>query len=348
VLRPRPRRKSTTHLREGRRGGKERDFLYGPQRVADILSRLSDDGPRGDRAWLPADFLTEKDVLVMQPTSFGGTWSHGAMEEVVRLYLTPDDGSASTAEETTSTQSGRSDWLDRMNIVWPTQDFMSRASAANSAHKKIGTVSEEGDTNPAFVFLSSKSFNTIDLDCLSRMAVYEPHGLSQAWNRMPHIKSYARIVGNGNDSRIRKLAWFMLTSACLSQGAQGKPVKKRNFDDDAMSYSNFELGVLFCSRVQGRTGDRVYVAEAGGAPRTDDLSRGHEPESPTEDRFRNIELPVPYSLVPPAYCRSDEVQFHVTPYFHEISQGSLCGQFLLTPLGQKMSEGIVQKQNTSE
>ena len=58
-------------------------------------------------------------------------------------------------------------------------------------------------------------------------------------------------------------AWFMMSSACLSHGAQGQEDPDCRINGSMVSYSNFELGVLFCSRLQGDISDRIYAWNPG-------------------------------------------------------------------------------------
>mmetsp|Transcript_15045 Transcript_15045/g.22059 ORF Transcript_15045/g.22059 Transcript_15045/m.22059 type:complete len:166 (+) Transcript_15045:462-959(+) len=160
----------------------------------------------------------------------------------------------------------------------------------------------------------------------------------------------------------------MLTSACLSNGAQGKAVKDRCYDSDEMSYSNFELGVLFCSRIQGVTStDRIYgwdpdycnncccrdgkirVSVDDGSSSIEEKVEYHSSSSSSnrvtmqkkkkKKDVRFIHLPIPYNLEPPMYQEDeDDVDMWTTPYFHEIPDGTGCiGQMKLTPLGKMLA-----------
>jgi len=94
-------------------------------------------------------------------------------------------------------------------------------------------------------------------NCTTR---FEPSIPQQSHPLTPHIKSVARLFEG--DERALKLdygigkaesyfSYFLLTSACLSHGAQGIVKESVGCSDDTLSYSNFELGVMFCSRLQG-------------------------------------------------------------------------------------------------
>ena len=166
---------------------------------------------------------------------------------------------------------------------------------------------------------------------------------------IPHIKTIARVFG-GNDYRMRKdfgvgraeetLSWLLLTSACLSRGAQGDVPSQRAPGSNALEYSNFELGVLFCSRLQGdQSTDRLYcwkpaqcscshLKHAAGTHRSNSIGT------------RLIHLPVPFCWRPARYQEDeDETDFCETPYFHEIPKGTATdGRMLITPYGKALAD----------
>jgi hypothetical protein len=319
-------------------------FYYGRQRVAHILAGLS--GSR--QPWLPPIVLHKEDRLVFQPTSLGSEWNRRNMSEVVRSYLGLDD--RKTSQEHHTDQS----LLGRLDIVWPTRDFMREVHNSIEGRQSPDsvTVVEAGFSPPArldpdtpegeqasYLFLSSETFNKIDLCCLSQMVMFEPSVPNQhPLTLPPHFKSVARLC-EGGDYRLRKdygfkkceehFSWFLLTSACLSRGAQGEAEAKPRPGSDAVSYSNFELGVLFCSRLQGRTKtDRLYCwkpAQCSCARSTGGPSLIH--------------LPVPFCFRPSRYQEDeDDAEFCETPHFHEIPPGTgSVGHMLLTPYGAALA-----------
>ena len=142
---------------------------------------------------------------------------------------------------------------------------------------------------------------------------------------------------------VEYFAWFMLTSACLSRGAQGEEVNNsytllEPTGKQFMRYANFELGVLFCSRLQGNYDtDRLYACSTTSVVENASRVTRH-PFSASAARI--IPLPVPYLVRrPPAYQQDeDEADLTVTPYFHEISEGTgAAGHMLLTPLGKQIA-----------
>lgn len=88
------------------------------------------------------------------------------------------------------------------------------------------------------------------------------------------------------------VSWLMLTSSCLSRGAQGYMVENRDLASDGMHYANFELGVVFVSKLTGGEDDVLYVTKGrnGG-----DDGMG-ENEEVVRSGVRIISLPVPYDI----------------------------------------------------
>jgi hypothetical protein len=233
--------------------------------------------------------------------------------------------------------------MERMDIMWPTTEFIKRIQKSKEPAKSAAPENDEDAGDGAgFLFLSSQSFNTIDIDCISRMAQYEhssPRQISPL--RCPHFKSYARLF-EGNEYELRQkhkvgkaaeiFTWFLMTSACLSRGAQGFPTADRMEGSDQVSYANFELGILFCSKLQQHSGDsaepeRVYC---------------FKPNQCACERYQHrtnkklIHLPIPYAMRGQPY-QADEEEAHMckTPYFHEITPETACvGLMALTPFGK--------------
>lgn len=239
------------------------------------------------------------------------------------------------------------DILDTLDIYWPSMSFFKSIAEQKSKRRKLNETVEKEIEDYAkhdpmqgfYCFHSSQNFNTNDISVISRMVQYIPPDIPQIPATLcPHIKTVARILGDyyENDSRFEhSFSWFMLTSACLSRGAQGRIPEMRGFESDAdsMQYSNFELGVMFCSStgsgVPGRS--RLY----GFRPK-ECRCLDNAPGS-----FGNlVHLPVPYQLrAPPYQPDEDEATMCETPFFHELSEGiGSAGHMSLTPLGKKINE----------
>jgi len=303
--------------------------LVGRHAIASIVSDLL----AGPTPSIPSSLVSDRDRLIFQTTSFGADWTTQKMEDMVCSYMN------NTGE------------LDRFDIVWPTEHFIEEAAAIlgldRSSPRSVingnlfaaGMARSKQDDDQKMVFgypfLSSETFNRTPLECLSQFAMFETSVPRQHPTvTIPHFKSVCRLF-DGSDYRIRKdfycgraeeyYSWFLLTSACLSRGAQGEAVE---IAPETASFANFELGVLFTSRLKGdRSSDRVYCWKPSCCG-----CYGKQP--------RMIHLPIPFSLRPPRYQEeSEEAQFCEVPWFHEVTAGSAaCGNMRLTPLGAAVAK----------
>ena len=360
-------------------------ITYGPQRVAYVLSRVMDKGhisvacatiPRGldiashggqaaVTSWLPPSLLTKAERIVIQPTSISGTWDRWELETVAKSILEPYWKSESKSDSNSP--------VDLVDIIWPTMghfDSMREKRQILSAKHQVklsaisSNKSKKNTRGPCHVFLSSIAFSKLDRVCISRMALFEPSNqphMKSYESTSLHFKSFCRMLKlaenkgtaygdrKKNQSRSKEqIAWFMLTSACLSKGAQGQPTPYRSPDSDSMSYANFELGVLFCSRILGdRLNDRLYVndnefsggCQCGSGKRWyKDLLKKDEPNKPPAflNSVRKIHLPIPYQLRPKPYQQDPDSDFmSFTPYLHEVLPGTgAVGNMKLTPYGR--------------
>ena len=292
---------------------RKQPFLYGRQRVQSIIA--SQQFP----------IKHKSDLLLMQPTSFGGSWKRGELADVVRSYMgyTPQKKVYWNDQEL----------LERVKIIWPSKAFIEDTIQPKADTKRdLPENSEHGDS---FCFLSSTLFNSCEVSCISRMARYANSNPCQRPTALaPHFKSVARLCRN-RDAILNKccqpadqfFSWFLLTSACFSHGAQGK----RSNPVSPISYGNFELGVLFLSQLQpgrgGRKGDRIYCFRPNGC-------------SCQKLGSRLIHLPVPYSLDAQLYFENEEdAVMQETPFLHEIADESRCvGNMLRTPYGLSQQE----------
>jgi hypothetical protein len=351
-----------------------------------------------DTSWFPPSLVGANDRLVIQPTSLGGNWTRSDMEVVVKSYLRPhwefprhnanDDGGTPMEEEDGP--------LNVMDIVWPSMECIDALSkrrrsilekrqpelaAASSTTDEGENSEEEGGETPHF--LSSISFAKLDRSCISRLSLFTLvpiKGMPYTPTSI-HFKSICRLLRltdttekanksvmvstnnqqsseNGVPATKEYLSWFMLTSACLSRGAQGRPTPHSDPASDAMSYMNFELGILFCSRLMGdNVHDRIYVSDpshtigcqCGKGPRwyksrflrtNGGVSSGGEEVNGFLECVRKVHLPVPYHLRPMLYRTDpDSDQMDYTPFMHDIPPGTECvGNMKLTPLGRSKME----------
>mmetsp|Transcript_17221 Transcript_17221/g.19932 ORF Transcript_17221/g.19932 Transcript_17221/m.19932 type:complete len:867 (+) Transcript_17221:123-2723(+) len=339
-----PGRFSTKHLSKISGESEERfdrRIFYGPQRVSDILHRCK------LQNWLPSDDA-KNDKLIFQTTSFGSHWKNNQFIYLIKQYMALD-GDLSCIEDQAD------DVLKQAHIVWPTKKEMKRIR--NNTKANFGDMSDEDppEDGQHFVFLSTEAFNEIDLSVLSCMTQYEVPKLSPInFSLSPHIKTYARVMHskkkyvNGFQKMIHKnkknedtdLAWVMLTSACLSRGAQGYTVKKNGFEaNDERGYTNFELGVIFCSRLEGKSStDRLYRCYSNTS--CDCAETQTWMKNDGKQYFPYIvHLPIPYEMNSKTYQSEpdgDSYQFLEDPYFNEITSKSIVkGNMSLTPCGKK-------------
>jgi len=359
---------------------------------------------QADMEWLPPSLIAAKEQLVMQPTSMGGNWTREEFEGIVRTYLRPhwtrpNHGNHLGEDEGVDAENGA---LEVVDLVWPSMEYFETLRSkrralwkkhikeVSSITKRRTYINDEGGECP--VFLSSVSFSNLDRSCISRMALFTPlPNIMMYTSASLHFKSICRLLQMNHkesqavsklDSKQRRdqrhsssdsreyLSWFMLTSACLSKGAQGQPTPYRDPSSDVMSYSNFELGVLFCSRMVGDNKfDRLYVSDDGSshtcgcqcgkgkrfykphasANQTRPREKGHgknnsnsthnNQHSSLLESVKKVHLPVPYQLRPRSYQEDAESDFmSFTPYMHDIPEGTGCmGNMKLTPFGQKVA-----------
>lgn len=320
---------NTIHLSKNHHGGKS--FLYGSQRVADIWNRLT----TLSSPWIPPSFIHEHDRLVAQPTSLGGYWSRENIIPLIKRYL--GDVSASQKKSL----------IDRLDIVWPSDDFIENVRKENDTNCPIIPMTDAPKPDQmkslgiGIVFLSAKVFNSLDLSVISRLGKYQQ--TCPLPNRVPHFKSYARIF-EGNDYCLRNkyqlkgkaaeiFPWYLLTSACFSRGAQGDTMHQADNVQHMVSYTNFELGVLFCSRLEKEKNisNRIYCWKPNEC--SCQQSQSNRPW---------VHLPIPYALRPVPYVaeNNDDVSLNSMPFFHEIDPPELIsvGKMTLTPWGKNQAQ----------
>ena len=230
------------------------------------------------------------------------------------------------------------DVLGRMAIIWPSWEFLAtftekvadkRPPKRESRRNQSKVLCEKGEVEDfdCFVFLSAATFNTLDMECIHRLAHFRTSHPCQFSSEplTPHFKSITRICKDPsvckNESRKETFSWFLLTSACLSMGAQGK-VEKEGKPDETITYANFELGVLFTSERAEKQSGRLYCF--GPLDCTSDATKASN----------LIHLPIPYSLQPIFYLEENEATMNSMPYFHEVRATDIGGNFLCTPYKQ--------------
>ena len=111
-----------------------------------------------------------------------------------------------------------------------------------------------------------------------------------------------------------------------------------------MNYKNFELGVMFSSKVTGGSQDRLYVSDPNHVCGCQCGSNGKQKQAngnallsirSIKRDTRNVRLPVPYELRARSYQENPMSNMMTcTPYMHII--GRYTGNMMLTPLGQQV------------
>jgi hypothetical protein len=347
-----------------------------------------------DVHWLPPTLVSSMDRLVLQPTSLGGNWTRDDLELVVKSYLHPHWDFPKVDAMIDKVP------LLLMDIVWPSMDYFDTITKLRQVirrknpnlmkliAKQCTDVKENREYGESHVFLSSVSFAKLDRSCISRMALF-----THLPNVMPyksasiHIKSVCRLLRfNGVDSfaacqrRVKSdennkaslesreyLSWFLLTSSCLSRGAQGSPTPHRDPASDQMTYTNFELGILFCSRAVGdNKHDRQYVSDpnhitgcqCGQVNKWVTGNRWYKPHLILQagevnsflECVKKVHLPIPYLLRPMPYQNDpDSDLMSNTPYMHEICEGTgFVGNMKLTPLGQQIARDAEKEERSMD
>jgi len=127
------------------------------------------------------------------------------------------------------------------------------------------------------------------------------------WKTRMHSQSsprngYSHLHPSTNN---RSAQWTMLTSSCMSRGAQGFPMEGRGLEDDRQQYSNFELGVFFTSDFSADD-TKEHVVYASG--RNFDGYEHH-------NKHKVIRVPVPFNMDAPLYCEPGTNDYSECPLF---------------------------------
>ena len=159
----------------------KRTFLYGRQRVADIVARAS--LPKDIRSrkkskrcpWCPETLLSNNDRVIIQPTSLGA-FQQNDLSDVARYYLGWDDPIPKQRQKFDTHNNQKI--LDRTDIVWPSQrlitqihrSFKEKCKWTKSPTSVVTNELEVTDweTMP-FLFLCPENFNASAEPCLARM-----------------------------------------------------------------------------------------------------------------------------------------------------------------------------------
>lgn len=276
----------------------------------------------------------KKDRLLVQPTSFGGNWKQQEMADMTRSYLSLD--------KTTEGYWDDESILRRMNVLWPSRTFLENIRRTPDKHLCMGEVEDfpmkDENDDGGVVFMSSQSFNSCEMPCIARMSRLQWSDPPQRRTMLvPHFKSICRVVrkpacltskyGFENAAASHYFSWFLMTSACLSLGAQGQRDRFSVSSKNTIRFANFELGILFTSRVE-KTSKVLYTFQPQKCS-----CRSLHPKQ------KVIHLPVPFSLqVDPYFATNkdgeEECFMQETPFLHQVQAGTRCvGNMMMTPYG---------------
>ncbi|OEU17809.1 hypothetical protein FRACYDRAFT_238235 [Fragilariopsis cylindrus CCMP1102] len=164
--------------------------------------------------------------------------------------------------------------------------------------------------------------------------------------KSPHFKSIARLFQNHAAMHKRNVppadayfSWFLMTSACLSHGAQGAVV-----DEDVVAKIRREY--------ENDPSSRPISTSSSKSSSPSSLSPSPSPSSLPE----LVHLPVPYNIRPESYFEQQQGDddghdlplMKYDPFFHEISDDNRCvGNMLLTPFGKNEVQQMLLEDNAS-
>jgi Tyrosyl-DNA phosphodiesterase len=281
----------------------------------------------------------KSDHLFLQPTSFGGNWKQKEMADIVRSYLTLD--------RTTEGYWDDEKILERMSILWPSRSFIENLGRVPGNYLPLEEVeripipskgaTDDDSAHDAKLFMSSHCFNSCEVGCISRMSFFHWSDPPQhASYLIPHFKSACRVIRKPalirsqhgfDDSAKVYFSWFLMTSACLSHGAQGQRDRFSESNANTIRFANFELGILFTSRVD-KSSHLLYAFKPQKCS-----CRSVNPKRTI------IHLPVPFSVrsdpyLPTSELGEDAFVMKETPFLHQLEAGTQCtGNMMLTPYG---------------
>lgn len=179
-------------------------FCYGSARVKSLVKHLS----------TPGTLVSKEDHLIVQPTSIGQGVNNAYLASFLEDMM-PEEFWVNDQDKVRS---------ESWSLLWPSNDFVEEIIQQQHYLRDVSSVR-------GLLFLNSKTFALMEPDVQSQFALYEPNGIGAQKDMTerftPHIKSYMRLKSNlspRGGCSCPDVAWFLLTSACLSKGAQGHTV----------------------------------------------------------------------------------------------------------------------------
>ena len=220
---------------------------YGKERIKELLNRHEKKLKNIDEDDQSTKIKLGK--LVLQPTSIGNNLTVNFMEELWNCYRYTD----------IEDEEYEQDWNHYLKLIWPDEKYVGHSygslflkpnylKSLNHCWKNMFTMEPRSYLNDVF-------------DDQFRYSNMTTEDKEVQWSRpVPHIKSYCRLLMDPIESYCDcvPMAWYIMTSACLSEGAQGIKVnEQRCFFKNVINcgqkrnpyhlYRNFELGVMFHS-----------------------------------------------------------------------------------------------------
>mmetsp|Transcript_20900 Transcript_20900/g.30089 ORF Transcript_20900/g.30089 Transcript_20900/m.30089 type:complete len:707 (-) Transcript_20900:169-2289(-) len=286
------------------------EISYGAARICEVLM---EEGVHLSRE------LTSTDTLIMQPTSIGSGTCNQYIVDLLSMYM-PETGQD---KDTCSQDTCDMIPLESVKLVWPSAQYITEQEKDIAA-----------ETSQQGLFFLPRYLALMEPDLHAQMHLYEgrtcpcPRLSTSHLGRVPHEKTYLRMMpdtgNNTTDNRqcsCKDVAWLLLTSACLSKGAQGEVVEPRacrscgHMLEGCIEYKNFELGVLFHTRNKGTEKRRVYRILDSHCP-----VHGLGTVSQKGVSSDVIILPLPYEAVRTKAYLGSNGEFLYEPYFHDPSE----------------------------
>ena len=268
--------------------------LYGARRIAQVLDQevVPDTGTGTDTDRQDHEVHDPSSIFHIFMTSIGANLTREyIIAELLPMYLGKDFHQSrdllTLENDNDNDHSER--LLDIMRIFWPEEgrlidalpqrrtvvevtDTSGTKLFNEAAGRSMSYMTVNGMVEMHFAHRCFRIYQSIAEEADNQSQQQEEEtSLHKILKHTPHIKLYCRESQKENESaqcKCQPLQWCLLTSSCLSHGAQGKkgpPVCKSDRcalhepNHDAVldfydEFKNFELGVLFISDTSGTSG----------------------------------------------------------------------------------------------
>ena len=230
------------------------DIKYGRDRVQQLLqrhesklklSKIND----GDQVENKSEIKLGK--LVLQPTSIGNNLTMDYMQQLWNCYRYAES----------EDKEHEHDWNHYLKLIWPDEKYVGHS--CGSLFLKPNCLKSLNHCWDNMFTMEPRSYMN---DVFDDQFIYSNMKADDEEVRLsrpvPHIKSYCRLMDDGGDDSecdCVQMAWYIMTSACLSEGAQGVKVEEQEcplnntINCGAQKrhpyylYRNFELGIMIHS-----------------------------------------------------------------------------------------------------